>query len=183
MTNYTSVKSFTFRKASVKLYNIRVAVAGQVYAFPSHEWNETHPLKITAGPTMTAANLYDWKVSLSDKSVFNYTTSGFPFIWGFPSHEWNETHPLTMTTGIYTSVKSFTFWKVCFQLYQFRVPVYKGVAFPRMKGYTSFNDDCWPGIRLWQVSLPQKWVLNCSTLGFLFIRGGFPPMNEIKPIL
>ena len=44
-----------------------------------------------------AVKLYDWKVSLSEKLVFKYTTLGLPFIRGFPSHEWNETHPLTMT--------------------------------------------------------------------------------------
>ena len=38
----------------------------------------------------------------------------------------------------YMTVKSFTFWKVNFQLYNFRVPVYKGLS-----SQVSFHDDCW----------------------------------------
>ena len=61
------------------------------------------------------------------------------------------------------------------KLYHFRVPVYQGVAFPWMNWYPSFSDNCWPSIRLWQVSLSEKWVLNYATLVF---RRGSPPMNE-----
>ena len=42
---YTTVKSFTYRKDSIKLYNFRVPVFKGI-AFP---WNDTHPLKMTAG--------------------------------------------------------------------------------------------------------------------------------------
>ena len=59
-----------------------------ITGFPSHKWNKTHLLTMTAGPSILL-----WKV------VLNYATQGLPFIMGFPSHEWNETHPLTMTAG------------------------------------------------------------------------------------
>ena len=52
LSHYTTVKSFTFWKLSVKLYNFNVPV---YKAFPSHEWNETHPL------TMIADQLYECK--------------------------------------------------------------------------------------------------------------------------
>ena len=83
-----------------------------IRGFPSHEWNETNPL------TMTASQVYEcvkvspsekWvlkyttyecvEVSLLQKWVLNYATVGFPFIRGFPSHEWNETLRSTMTAG------------------------------------------------------------------------------------
>ena len=43
---YTAVKRFTFWIVSVKLWNFRVPV---YKGFPSHEWNDTHPLTMTAG--------------------------------------------------------------------------------------------------------------------------------------
>ena len=42
----------------------------------------------------------------------------------------------------YTSVKSFAFWNVSVNLYNFRVPVYKGVSLPWMKWNPNFNDGC-----------------------------------------
>ena len=85
VTKYRTVQSFTFWKVSANLYNFR----GPVYkGFPSHEWNETHPLM------MTASQLYKCvKFSLSENWVLNYATLGFQFIRGFFSHEWNDTHP------------------------------------------------------------------------------------------
>ena len=50
LASYTTVKSFTFWKVSVKLYNFMVPF---IRGFPSHEWNDTHPL------TMTAGQVYD----------------------------------------------------------------------------------------------------------------------------
>ena len=97
---YTIVKRFTFWKVSAKICNFRVPV------FPSYEWNDTHPL------TMTASQVYECvKVSLSEKWVLNYATSGFPFIIGFPSHERNETQPLTMAGGQVYGSKKFHFLK------------------------------------------------------------------------
>ena len=74
--------------------------------FLSHEWNDTHPL------TMTASQVYECvKVSLSEKWVLNYTTLGFPFIRGFSSHEWKDTHPLTTTAGQVYEFEKFNFMK------------------------------------------------------------------------
>ena len=114
-----------------------------------------------------------WKVSLSEKWVLNHASLEFPFIRGSPSHEWNETHPLTMTGYQlhYTTVKIFVFWKVCANLYNLRVPVYKGFTLPWKKWNPSLNDDCWPTILVWKDSLSEKWVLKYATLGFSFIRG------------
>ena len=95
----------------------------------AHEWNETHPLTMTAGQVYDCDKFHflktgclsnfrvpvykgdplpwlKWnpsfnddcwqtvrvsKVSLSEKWMLNYTTSGFPFIKGFRSHEWYDT--------------------------------------------------------------------------------------------
>ena len=38
-----------------------------------------------------------WKISLSEKWVFNNTTLGFLFIKGLSFHEWNKNHPYTKT--------------------------------------------------------------------------------------
>ena len=60
-----------------------------------YEWNDTRVL------TMIGGQLYEGKkVSLSEKWMVNYTTSGFPFIRGFPSHEWNKIRPLTICAGL-----------------------------------------------------------------------------------
>ena len=88
----------------------------------------------------------------------------------------------------YTIVKSFAFWKVSVNLCNFRIPVYKGVPLPWMKWHTfmkwypSFTNDCRPSIRVWKVSLSETWELNCTTLGFLFVRE-FPSheWNETHP--
>ena len=117
--------------------------------------------------------IWVWKDSLSEKWVLNYITLGSPFIRGFSSHEWNETHPLTMAAAKCTPVKSFTCWKVSAKPWNFRVPVYKGVLLPWMKWYPSFTNDCRPSIRVWKLSLSEKWVLNNTTSGFPFLRG-FP---------
>ena len=58
-----------------------------IRGFPSHEWNDTHPL------TMTASQVYECvKVSLSKKWVLNYTFLGFPFLKGVPLpwEKWNR---------------------------------------------------------------------------------------------
>ena len=44
----------------------------------------------------------------------------------------------------YTTVKIFVFWKVSAKMFNFSVPVYKGVPFPWMKWNPSFNDDRLP---------------------------------------
>ena len=82
-----------------------------------------------------------------------------------------------------TPVNSFTFRKVSAKICNFRVPVYKGVPLPWMKWHPSFNDGGLPSVRLWKVSLAEKWVLKYATLGFLFIRG-FPSheWNETHPL-
>ena len=91
LANYTSVKRFAFWKVSAKICNFRVPV---YKGFPSHDWNDTHSL------SMTASQVYYYlKDSLSEKWVLKYTTLGVPFRKGFPSHEWNETRALTMTAG------------------------------------------------------------------------------------
>ena len=153
-----------------------------IRVFPSHEWNDTHPLTMTASKVSACV-----KDSLSEKCLLNYATLGFPFIRGFPSHEWNDTHSLTMTASKvyacvkvslsekwmlnytalgfpfirgspsmherkpflkrwqlanYARVKRFTFWKVSAKIYNFRVPVYKGVPLTWMKWHPSFDDDC-----------------------------------------
>ena len=83
----------------------------------------------------------------------------------------------------YTPVKSFAFGKLSVKLYNFRVPVYKGVPLLWMKWNPCFNDDCWPTVLVWKVSLSEKWVLNYTTFGFPFIRG-FPSheWNETYPL-
>ena len=72
-----------------------------------------------------------------------------------------------------TRVNSFAFWKVNGKLYNFKVPVFKGVPLTWMKRNTSFNDDCRPTVRVWKVSPSEKWMVNYTTSGFPFIRG-FP---------
>ena len=67
--------------------------------------------------------------------------------------------------------ENFSIRKVSFKLYNFRVPVYKWVLLPWMKGYTAFNDDCRPSVRGWKVSLSEKWMVKYTTSGFPFIRG------------
>ena len=54
--------------------------------------------------------------------------------------------------------------------YKFRVPVYKGVPLPWMKGNTSFNDQCWPSGLVWKVSLFEKSALNNTTLWCPFLK-------------
>ena len=49
LANYTSLKSFTSWKLSANLCKFRVPV---YKGLPSHEWNETHPL------TMSAVQVY-----------------------------------------------------------------------------------------------------------------------------
>ena len=73
----------------------------------------------------------------------------------------------------YTGVKRFTFWNASAKVYNFRVPVYKGVPLTWMKGNTSLNDDCWPTILVWKDSVSEMSVLKYAILGFPFIRG-FP---------
>ena len=68
------------------------------------------------------------------------------------------------------------------KLYNLRVSVYKGVPLPWMKWNPSFNDDWWPNIRGWKVSLSEKWMLNYTTLGFPFIRG-FPSHERNETLL
>ena len=84
-----------------------------------------------------------------------YTTSGFPFIRGFPSHEWNDTRLLKMIGGQLYECEKFRFQKSACLIYNFGVPVFKGVPLPWMKWYTSFNDDWWPSVRGWKISLSQ----------------------------
>ena len=47
LVNCTSLNNFTFWKVSVKLHNFWVPIYKGV--FPSQEWNETHPLTMSAG--------------------------------------------------------------------------------------------------------------------------------------
>ena len=80
------------------------------------------------------------------------------------------------------SVKSFAFWKMNVKLFNFRVPVYKGVPLPWMKWNRSFQDDCWPSMGPCKLSLSEKWMLNHTTLGLLFIRGlSYHEWNETYP--
>ena len=92
----------------------------------------------------------------------------------------NEMKPIVKR---YTTVKRFTFWKVIVKLYNFRVFVDKGVQLTWMKCNPSFDDDWWPSIRVWKVSLSAKWVLNYASLGLPFIRE-FPSheWNENHPL-
>ena len=145
MANYTRVKIFAFWKVSVKLYHFRVPVFKGV-PLPWMKWNPS--LNDECWSTVVV-----WTVSLSEKWVLNYTTLGSPFIRGFPSHEWNETRPFTMTAG--------------------QVAHFKRVPLPWMKWNPSFNDDWWPTVRVWKVSLSEKLVLFYKSLGFPFIKG-FP---------
>ena len=82
----------------------------------------------------------------------------------------------------YTVVKRFSFWNVSAKICNFRVPIYKGIPLPWIKGNTSLNDDSWPTILVWKDSLSEKWVLKYAILGFPLIRGS-PPMIEMTPIL
>ena len=84
----------------------------------------------------------------------------------------NEMKPIFSgwLVGNSTSVKSFTFSKVSVKLYNFRVPVYKGVFLLWMKWNLCFNDDWLQSILLWKVSRSEKWVLNYTTLGLPFIK-------------
>ena len=130
-----------------------------IRGFPSYEWNDTHPL------TMTASQVYEcvevlpsakWvlkyttyecaEVSLLEKWVLNYATLGFPFIRGFPSHERNETILSTMTASqVYPCEK----WHPSLMMTASQV-------------YTCAKD-----------SLSEKLVLKYATLGSPFISG-FP---------
>ena len=66
MAKYTTVKSFTFTKVSLKLYNFRVPVYKRV-PLPLMKWYPPF--------TMTAGQVYECeKVSLSEKLVLNYAT-------------------------------------------------------------------------------------------------------------
>ena len=97
LPNYTSVKRFAFWKVSVKITLGFPFIRG----FSSHEWNDTHPLMMTASQVYECA-----KVSVSEKLVLKYATLGFSFIKGFPSQERNKTHPLMMTgSQVYECVK------------------------------------------------------------------------------
>ena len=123
LNKYTSVKFFTFRKMSLKLYSFRVPV----YKGVPLPWRKLHPsyfrvpvFKGVPLPWMKwnpAFNDYwwptirVWKVSLSEKWVLNYTTSGFPFLMGFPSPEFDDTHPLTITGGQLYECENFRFLK------------------------------------------------------------------------
>ena len=51
-----------------------------------------------------------------------------------------------------------------------------------MEWKPSFYDKCCQTIVLWKLSLPEKWVWNHTILGFRLL-GGYPPMNEMQPIL
>ena len=66
-----------------------------IKGFPSHQWNEIHPLTTTGSQIYACDDSWPsvrlWKYSLSEKCVLKYATWGFPFIRGFPSHEWKET--------------------------------------------------------------------------------------------
>ena len=72
----------------------------------------------------------------------------------------------------YTTVKSFIFKKWVLNnsnlgfpfIKNLRVTVYKGVAVPCMKLYTSFEDNCWQTLLLWKVSLSEKWVYEMKPI-------------------
>ena len=81
--------SFTFTKVSAKICNFRVPVYNGV-PLP---WMKWHP-SFNDG---SYPNIRLWIVSVPEKLVLIYATSGFPYIMGFPSHEWNDTHLLTLT--------------------------------------------------------------------------------------
>ena len=81
----------------------------------------------------------------------------------------------------YAGVKRFSFWKASAKVYNFRVPIYKGVPLPWMKGNTSLIDECYLTILVWKDSLSEKLVLKYATLGFPFIRGF--PSHEWKETL
>ena len=124
-TKYTSLKSFTFWKASVNVYNFRVPVHKGVplpwmkcnLSFKDDcrptilVWKVSNSEKCILNYTTLGSpfirgfpshgwNEYQlWKASLSEKWALNYTNLGFPFIRGFPSYGWSETHPLTMIAG------------------------------------------------------------------------------------
>ena len=61
---------------------------------------------------ITAAQVYYCeKFSLTENSVLNYTTLGFPFITRLHSHEWNDTQALKMTAGQVYECEKFHFLK------------------------------------------------------------------------
>ena len=124
-----------------------------------------------------------WKHPVCEKWLLGCTTSGFPLIRGFPSHGWNDTHPFKMIAGQVYECAFFTLRKISLTPENFRVPVCRGFALPWMIWYPSFNDDCLPTIRLWKVSLCEKWMVDYTTSGFPFIRG-FPSheWNETHPL-
>ena len=127
LANYTSVKRFAFRKVSAKICNLRVPV----YKGVPLTWMKWNPSLIDD----CLSSVLEWKVSLSEKCVLKYATSGFPFIRGFPSHEWNDTHPLTMTASqVYERVKV--------SLSEKWVLKYTTLGFPFIKGFPSheWND-------------------------------------------
>ena len=77
-----------------------------------------------------------------------------------------------------TSVKSSTLQKVSVKVYNLRVPVFKEVPLPWLKWNPSFSDVWWRNIRVWNVWISEKWVLNYTTWGFPFLRGfRFPWMK------
>ena len=127
-------KSFTFRKVSAKVCSFRVPV----YKGVPLTWMKWNPFFIDEG----LSSVQEWKVSLSKKWVQIYTTSRFPFIRGSPPM--NEMTPILYRWRLAkcTGVKRFTFRKVSAKIFNFRVPIYKGVPFPWMKWYPSLEDDC-----------------------------------------
>ena len=59
------------------------------------------------------------------------------------------------------------------EVYNFNVPVYKGVSLPWMNWNPNFNDECCLSIRVLRLPFCEKWVLNYTTSGLPLIRG-FP---------
>ena len=147
MANCTRVKSFAFWKVNGKIYSFRVPVYKGV-PLPWMKWYTS--FNDDCRPTVLG-----WTVSLCEKWMVKYTTSGFPFIRGFLSHEWNDTRLLTMIGGQVYDGKKFRFLKSEWYIYNFRVPVSKGFSLPWRKWHTSFNDDWWPTVRGWKNSLSQ----------------------------
>ena len=96
-------KCFTFRKVSAKICNFRVHVYKGV-PLPWMKWNPSFNDDWWRSILM-------WKVLLSERWALNYATLVFPFIRGFPSHEWNETRALTMTAGQVYDCEKFHFHK------------------------------------------------------------------------
>ena len=160
---------------SVKLHNFRFPVYKGV-PFPWMKWNSS------CNDECRPSILF-WKVSHFEKCALNYTTLGFPFIRGFPPMDEVKIIILRWVQTQYRCLKSFTFLKVHLKLYNFRVPVYKGVPLLWMKWNPSFNDECRPSVLVWTVSLSDKCMLNNATLESPFIRG-FPShgWNETHPL-